>query len=224
MNLSQYSTIIFDCDGVVLDSNRIKTEAFRAAAYPYGTAAADALVAYHVANGGISRYKKFATFLEDILPEHAPNTLPGRDGPDIEQLLTSYAKVVRTGLMTCAVAFGLESLRASTPQSRWLIVSGGDQEELRQIFNERGIAPLFDGGIFGSPDSKDTILARELSAGIILEPALFLGDSLYDYQAAKRVGMDFIFLSGWSEFANWQEFTALHNVAWISYLSNLLEP
>jgi phosphoglycolate phosphatase-like HAD superfamily hydrolase len=223
MNLSQYSTIVFDCDGVVLDSNRIKTEAFRIAAQPYGTAAADALVDHHVTNGGVSRYNKFATFLEVILPEYAPNAVAGQDGPGVEQLLAVYANAVRSGLMTCAVADGLEALRASTTQARWLIVSGGDERELRQIFSERGIAQLFDGGIFGSPDSKDTILARELTAGIIHNPAIFLGDSLYDYQVAKRVGMDFIFMSGWTEFANWKEFTANHGIPSASHLVNLLK-
>ena len=74
MPLHRYLTLIFDCDGVVLDSNRVKTEAFRAAAMPWGRAAAEALVANHVANGGVSRYEKFASFLEHILPEQAPGS------------------------------------------------------------------------------------------------------------------------------------------------------
>ena len=30
-------------------------------------------------------------------------------------------------------------------------------------------------------------------------PALFIGDSQYDYRAASAAGLDFVFLSGWSE-------------------------
>ncbi|MCP9827925.1 HAD family hydrolase [Synechococcus sp. L2F] len=222
MNLLQYSSIIFDCDGVVLDSNRIKTEAFRIAAQPYGSAAADALVAHHVANGGVSRYKKFATFLELILPEHAPNAVAGQDGPDVEQLLMTYAKAVRTGLMTCAVADGLEALRASTPHARWLIVSGGDQKELRQIFAERGIAQLFDGGIFGSPDTKDQILAREIESDTITKPALFLGDSRYDYTAATAAGLDFAFVHGWTELPEWNTFVTDESIPSVAALLDLL--
>lgn len=55
-----------------------------------------------------------------------------------------------------------------------LIVSGGDQAELRDVFSQRGISEWFDGGIFGSPDSKDEILARELANGNIDQPALFV--------------------------------------------------
>lgn len=222
MNLQQYSTIIFDCDGVVLDSNQIKTEAFRSAAEPYGSIAADALVAHHVANGGVSRYKKFSTFIEAILPEYAPNAVAGKDGPNIEQLLSNYAKSVRAGLMSCAIADGLEALRAATPQARWLIISGGDEEEIRQIFAKRGIAQLFDGGIFGSPDTKDQILAREIESGTIRKPGLFLGDSHYDYTAASAANLDFVFIHGWTELPNWNRFVVNTRIRTVSKLIDLL--
>jgi phosphoglycolate phosphatase-like HAD superfamily hydrolase len=212
-----YCTIVFDCDGVVLDSNRIKTDAFRAAALPYGEAAAAELVAYHAANGGISRYVKFTRFLETIVPEYAA----GREGPSLDTLLEAYAQTVRTGLMNCAVAEGLDALRAATPGARWLIVSGGDQSELREIFAARGLAKYFDGGIFGSPDTKDTIIGRELAAGTICKPALFLGDSRYDFQASRAAGLDFVFITGWSEFAQWPDFVRRNNLSYVQSISHL---
>ena len=203
IGLSSYATLIFDCDGVVLDSNRVKTEAFHAAALPWGEGAAKALVAHHVANGGVSRYAKFAYFLDHILPNHAPGgALPGHDGPDLQALLTSYAEYVRDGLTTCAVAEGLAELRAATSNARWMIVSGGDQTELREIFAARGLTDHFDSGIFGSPDTKDAILSRELAAGTIQQPVLFLGDSRLDHKVAANYGIDFVFISAWSE---WEE-------------------
>ncbi|WP_273521644.1 HAD family hydrolase [Rhodosalinus sediminis] len=221
--VAEYATLIFDCDGVVLDSNRVKTEAFRAAALPWGTNAAEALVAHHVANGGVSRYAKFAHFIEYILPEHAPDAVPGRDGPDLQALLTTYAEHVRAGLMTCAVAERLADLRAATPAARWMIVSGGDQDELREIFAARRLAHLFDGGIFGSPDTKDDILARELASGGIARPALFFGDSKLDHEAASRAAVAFIFASAWSEFSGWRDYTDRHGVTVIRNLSTLLD-
>ncbi len=221
MTPAAYATLVFDCDGVVLDSNRLKTEAFRAAALPWGAAAAEALVAHHVANGGISRDRKFAYFLDAIVPEHAPGAVPGRDGPGLEELLSAYAQSVRAGLMSCAVAEGLEALRAATPDARWLIVSGGNQGELREIFAARELDKLFDGGIFGSPDSKDTILTRELRSGLIRRPALFLGDSRYDHEAASAAGLDFVFVSGWSEFASWQAYCATNGIEHLHRLTDL---
>lgn len=214
MNLAKYQTLVFDCDGVVLNSNKVKTEAFFKAALPYGEAAAQQLVNYHVARGGISRYKKFEWFIE--------NVVAAQEGPNLEQLLAAYATEVRHGLLTCDIAEGLTELRAKTPQANWLIVSGGDQQELREVFAERSIAELFDGGIFGSPDSKDTILARELSVGNIKPPALFLGDSRYDHVAASTAKLDFIFLHNWSEFEQWPQYCESQVITTIKSVSQLL--
>lgn len=199
--ISDYATLVFDCDGVVLDSNKVKTEAFRQAALPYGIEAAEVLVAHHISNGGVSRYKKFQYFLDEIVQ-------PGQKGPDLEMLLANYAAAVRGGLMTCAIANGLRELRSAYPDQRWLIVSGGDQAELREIFAARDLVALFDGGIFGSPDTKETILAREIESGNIQQPALFLGDSAYDHRVSHWAGLDFIFVFGWTELAGWGDYTS----------------
>lgn len=204
--LTEYCSLVFDCDGVVLNSNHVKTEAFYQAALPYGEAAAQALVDYHVANGGISRYRKFEYLLGQILG--LPNNSEALDA-----LLAHYAVLVHDGLRSCAIAPGLHELRAQLPDTNWLIVSGGDQEELREVFAVRGLAALFDGGIYGSPDAKDMILARELERGNIRMPALFLGDSRFDHKCATAVGMDFVFLSNWSEFKDWPEYFSANPVA-----------
>lgn len=192
-DLARYRTWVFDCDGVLLDSNRVKTDAFYKTAEPYGRDQALALVDYHVRNGGISRYVKFRTFLTDIVG-HAES------GPEeLQTLLDRYADLVGEGLRQCAVADGLNTLRQLTAGTRWLVVSGGDQQELRRVFADRGLAGLFDGGIFGSPDTKDEILARELGNGGIRRPAVFIGDSRYDMEASIKAGLDFIFARRWSE-------------------------
>ncbi|KAA8606649.1 HAD family hydrolase [Salipiger aestuarii] len=202
----RYETLVFDCDGVVLNSNAVKTAAFRTAVLACGcnAEAADALAAYHVAHGGVSRFAKFDHFCTEIMPRHAP----GSPIPTQDDLLASYAEAVEVGLLDCAIAPGLPDLRSATRQARWMIVSGGAQSELRYLFHRRGIDRYFDGGIFGSPDTKHEILTRELASGALRQPALFLGDSRYDHVAAQAAGLDFIFVSGWSEFADWQAYAA----------------
>ena len=219
--VSNYKTLIFDCDGVVLDSNRIKTEGFRTASLPWGINAAESLVAYHVANGGISRHRKFSYFLDKILPQHAPSAVPGIDGPGLDELLATYAKAVRNGLNTCSVAKGLEDLKSQTPKSNWCIVSGGEQSELREVFSERLLDNLFDVGIYGSPDSKDEILARLLHDKKISRPALFLGDSRYDYMVSSKFNIDFAFIHGWSDVSDWKLFVNEHNLDYFQNISCL---
>lgn len=215
-SVSNYKTLVFDCDGVILDSNRVKTRAFYNATLPYGVDAAQAMVDYHVSHGGVSRYKKFEYFLKSIVPV-------GAVGPALDELLTNYAHEVHEGLLNCEVAAGLGRLRELTPGVRWLVASGGDQRELRELFEIRDLAKLFDGGIFGSPDDKADIVAREIQYGNILPPALFIGDSRYDHIVATDNTLDFVFLSGWSEFAGWQDYCLIHGIRVLEALGNLHE-
>jgi len=209
--LTEYRSLVFDCDGVLLDSNRVKTEAFYQAALPFGESAANALVRYHVANGGVSRYRKFEYFLSEIVRHE--------DMDPLNELLSRYAERVREGLLACRVADGLGELRSALPKSNWMIVSGGDQGELREVFEARGLSDYFNGGIFGSPTDKQAILLRELNCGNLVLPALFLGDSRYDYESAMKFGLDFVFISQWTEFSGWQEYFADQPTAVVHYES-----
>lgn len=215
MNVRNYKTLVFDCDGVVLDSNSVKTQAFYNAALAYGTQAAEELRQYHTENGGISRYKKFEYFLSVIVADAST-------GPDLDGLLNSFAVDVKRGLQSCKLADGLEVLREQTQGIKWMIVSGGDQDELREVFANRGLDHYFDGGIFGSPSSKENILEHELSSGNIVTPALFIGDSRYDHVAAAGADLDFLFVRDWSEFKEYESYCSSHKLPVINALKDLL--
>lgn len=212
--LSDYQSIVFDCDGVLLRSNHIKTEAFRLSALDYGEDIAQRLVGYHVENGGISRYKKFSYLLTDILGQSA-------DEEKVTQLCQIFSGHVVDGLMKCEMTQALPKLRRQSHQSSWSVISGGDQNEVRQVLSERGIADYFDAGIFGSPDNKETIMEREMNNGNIHLPALYLGDSKYDYHVSTKYGMDFLFISHWTELDDWQGFCQKNNLFSIANLSDL---
>ncbi len=212
---SRYQTIIFDCDGVILDSNSLKTAAFREVAGAFGPEVAEALVHFHVRNAGASRYSKFAYMLEDLMAIEA-------SAERVTKLADQFARIIAASLRTCTITEGLPLLRERLPDATWMVVSGSDQTELRQLFVERQLAGYFDGGIFGSPHSKDLILAREREAGNLKMPALFIGDSRYDHEAATRAGVDFVFASGWTEFAAWREYVVTHRLPVIAAIGDLL--
>ena len=65
-NLTSYKTIIFDCDGVILNSNKVKTQAFYDLAF-------FKITKLCVNNGGISRHKKISYLLSTILPSLSIN-------------------------------------------------------------------------------------------------------------------------------------------------------
>ena len=217
IDITKYKTIVFDCDGVVLDSNVIKTEAYFRTAKTLGATdvQAQALVDYHVNLGGISRYHKFDYYIREILLQPVTETA-------IQALLDDFGKELETGLMQCDLAKGLFDLRIATANANWMILSGGDQQEIRNLFAKRKIDHMFDGGLFGSPDNKDEVLAREIANANIQLPALFLGDSKYDYEAANRAGLDFIFLSDWTEVPDWQEFCSANKIVILRNIAQLV--
>lgn len=217
--LNKYKTIVFDCDGVILDSNVVKTEAYFRTAKNLGASDSQAqdLVDYHVQLGGISRYHKFDWYLREVLNQPVTEQA-------IQVLLDEFSRELEVGLMHCTIASGLQALRDATPDAKWMILSGGDQQEIRDLFAKRDLTKHFDGGLFGSPDNKDTVLAREKANGNLQMPALFVGDSKYDYEASTNAGLEFIFVSDWTEVPDWQAFCAQHKITVLSSISQLLSP
>lgn len=215
VSLNRYDCLVFDCDGVILNSNQVKTNAFYNAALPYGESAARALVAHHIENGGISRYMKFQHFLSEIVP--------GRPGPNFEDLLESYAIAVRKGLAECEIASGLDRLKAKTSAARWMVASGGDQHELREVFERRGLAQYFDAGIYGSPTSKMTIVSEARERGVLGKHALLVGDSKYDWEVAVENQLNFVFVSAWSEMTEWPAWVQENSLTSVDGLKNLEE-
>lgn len=215
MRLNHYKSLVFDCDGVILDSNKVRAQAFYNAALPYGKQYAEALEAYHILHGGVSRYVKFEVLLRDMVG--VPVTEEA-----MKTLLHNFTTEATIGLLKCEIAPGLKALREATPNANWILVSGADQGELRSVFVQRGIAEWFDGGIFGSPLNKDQILERELASGNCRAPGLFIGDSRYDHEAAVRAGLDFIFVARWTDFEGWAQYCQEKNVPTLESVGQLL--
>jgi len=131
----------------------------------------------------------------------------------VQHLLQQFTTEATIGLLKCDIAPGLKELREATPHANWILVSGADEKELRSVFAQRGIAEWFDGGIYGSPLNKDQILGRELSRGNCNMPAIFFGDSQYDHEASTEAGLDFVFMSQWTDMKNWEGYCEEQHVA-----------
>lgn len=218
MNIQAYKTIVFDCDGVVLNSNKTKVHAYYTVAKRMGGTdeQAQALVEHHVQKGSFPRNGKIEYYLTHILRQSITPAL-------MQAYLDAFDEVLDETLMECEIAPALLALKAATPHARWMLLSGGDQAELRRLFPRRQLAHLFEAGIFGGPDQKADVLAREMSNGNLATPALFLGDSKYDHQAATGAGLDFIFLSDWTEVSDWADYCGQHQITVLKNLSQLVE-
>ena len=192
--MSNYKTFFFDCDGVILDSNKVKTAAFYDVALPFGKDIAEEFVDYHKQNGGISRFEKMKYLLEKV----------GQYSEEKwQELVDQYANIVKQKLLTAGLNKGIEAYLQSLPKdSKKYIVSGGAQSELEWVFKERNLDHYFD-GIYGSPRTKYQIIEE---IGDYAKPSLFFGDSRLDYEVARDCKMDFIFFTNLTEFKEWENY------------------
>ena len=185
MLLEEIKIIILDFDGVVIESNEIKTEAFR---YVFGRFPdhADAMMAYHEANISQSRFIKFDYLL----------MLLGRSGDEIlkKEISTSFSEYVFAKMMKASLVVGAERFLKEMKQKYPVyLASVTPAEELQRILNSRQLTHWFS-EVYGCPPWTKSnaiidILKREKSNPI---NALLIGDSAGDQRAAKQTGVPFL--------------------------------
>ncbi len=213
--MKNYSHLFFDCDGVILNSNKVKTNAFYKIAIEYGEESAKKLLNYHVKNGGISRYKKIKFFQENILKNN--------DFDIYQKLLNDYSKILKKELLNTEISNGIFKIKQFFPNSKLAIVSGSDQKELIWLFKKLKIDYIFDMGIFGSPKSKKEIFYQIFQNSSDIVSSIFLGDSKYDFEVSKIYDIDFAFITEWTEVKDWLIFTKINNIKTYSNISEFLK-
>jgi phosphoglycolate phosphatase-like HAD superfamily hydrolase len=218
LSLKEYKTIIFDFDGVIVNSNKLKARVYELTALAYGASPEQALelANYHVQFGGISRYIKLEYFLTDIVKQPATKEA-------LSSLLKAFNQQSMKLLENCEVAEKIVELKNATPNSRWMVISGSSQDELRLVLKDKNLAHLFEAGIFGSPEMKIPIAEREIIQNNIQYPVLFIGDSRYDYETADAFDFDFVFLTDWTDHKNWPEYVQNNGIFTLPKLANLLD-
>jgi len=196
INLMKYDFVIFDCDGVILDSNSLKTYAFVDSLPKEPNKYVKQLINYHKKNGGISRYKKFKYYFETI--KKSKNS-----EKEIDLAIKRFASIVKKGLIKSSFIPGVLSYikKLNTNKLQLYVVSGSDEKELKEVFDHIGILKLFN-NIFGSPTDKFNNTRKVTKKTGKNKKGIFFGDSKSDYQAAIKNNIEFIFVKGKSE---WKE-------------------
>ena len=86
-------TIIFDFDGVIVESAEIKTKAFKELFTDYPQKIEE-IVQYHLANGGISRYVKFRYIYEQILGQKLSEDTEIKLGKDFSKIVLQKIYII----------------------------------------------------------------------------------------------------------------------------------
>lgn len=178
--------LVFDCDGVLLDSVPVKTRAFARLAEPYGSEARDRFVLYHTVHGGVSRFRKFEWFFREVLDREITPEETAKWG-------RRFADYALDEVRKCDLIPGaLQTLEAWHGKLPLYVCSGAPVEELKLVLGERGLARFFD-GIYGSPPAKAELLKEIIRSqpALLPEETLMVGDSITDEDAAKIAGAQF---------------------------------
>ncbi|KJR40901.1 haloacid dehalogenase-like hydrolase [Candidatus Magnetoovum chiemensis] len=177
--------IIFDFDGVLVESAKIKTDAFRKL-FSKCTEHVDEIVNYHMKNMGISRYVKFRYFYENILKQPY-STIEG------EALSREFSSLVLDGIEKAPLVTGTEAfLEFAADKYLLFIASGTPQEELEHIVSHKKLKKYFT-EIKGSPLTKPQIIDIIITKySVSKNETLFVGDAESDLNAARNTGIHFI--------------------------------
>lgn len=185
--LSDYAVLIFDCDGVILDSNTLKVQAMQEAIAHAGFSSDHAARCgqYFADNFGRSRFHHIQYFVDTLLP-----VLQADKAQVYDAILTHYANACKSLYLQAPLTDGVLAVLEGCTQDKY-IASGSDQEELRWVLAQRGLNTFFK-AIYGAPTKKAQIVGdilQQYPKGI---KSLMLGDAVSDFEAAQHNQIDFL--------------------------------
>ena len=187
MNLHGLDAIIFDFDGVLVESVDIKRQAFAALYADHGEKVVAQVENYHLRHGGVSRFDKFRYFQTELL---GGSPLDDREVSDLAGLFSKLVvdRVVAAPMVTGAQEF-LDDCRGRVPL---FIVSGTPTSELDEILKRRSLRQYFE-GIRGSPGTKtEHIFELLLEHGIDASRCVMIGDAIADHDGATSNYVKFL--------------------------------
>tara|TARA_Y100000590_G_scaffold292814_1_gene329742 strand:+ start:59318 stop:59944 length:627 start_codon:yes stop_codon:yes gene_type:complete len=180
--------IIFDFDGVIVESVKIKTDAFATLYLKYGDDIINSVIEHHQSNGGMSRFEKIKLYHETFLNKSVSNE-------ELKILANKFSELVVKKVIAAPYVKGaLEYISSHYNKCSLFISTGTPTHEIKQILHGRRIDHYFT-EVFGSPEEKTYHVNNiKLNYGMKPNDLLFFGDSLTDLDAAKQAGIPFILI------------------------------
>ena len=184
---------MLDFDGVLVDSNVIKDNAFKQvfAAYPEHL---DEIMAYQRQTAAI-RFEKFRYIYTSILKKTYSTGIE-------QELAKRFSAYCIKEIIACPWIEGaLKFLRYWHGKVPMYLVSINPAEDLDQILRGRGIKELFKRVYTVTSDKSKALREILKMEDTQAADAVFIGDSLSDYDSAQRAGVPFVACRGNDSFA-----------------------
>lgn len=184
----QYDLVIFDCDGVLIDSNLLKCEAFGKSVSEYPDNIVESFIEHCKKTFGVSRYVKFKEFFNQFAIEPFDET-------KYQLFLKRYANLCKELYYEADLTPSVERVLFLLKDAgfKLFVASGSDEKELINVFKNRNLISYFN-KIYGSPKKKMDCVSEILDNNPGLK-AVFIGDALSDLRVSKGHNIDFIYMS-----------------------------
>jgi phosphoglycolate phosphatase-like HAD superfamily hydrolase len=186
---NEYDLIIFDCDGVILDSNQLKIDAMKNALIDAGCSndEVNECSEFFASNFGKSRFYHIDYFIENFID------MGGKDDDKTRDiLLESFSTQCCELYLQASEADGVSTVLKRSNAIK-CVASGSEQNELQKIFLQRELSQYFT-LILGSP-TKKVDLVRNILSETSYSRAVMIGDAVSDLEASKSNNIDFIYYS-----------------------------
>jgi len=183
--MNSIKLLILDFDGVIIESNDVKTNAFHHV-FSRFPKYADEMMAFHYSNMSMSRFDKFNHLLK-LMGKNEDSLL----NTDIAK---EFSKYVLKEMMLVPLVKGAESfLQLVTSKLPVYLASVTPAEELDLILKKRGLDHWFINSYgcppWNKPQAIQDILNKRKTKS---KDALLIGDSAGDQRAAIATGVNFL--------------------------------
>ena len=184
----RYELVIFDWDGTLMDSEARIVEAIQYAARAAGLPVLDDKTSASIIGLSLTRA------IEQLYPQATPEQM--------EKMAQAYSRYFLHEAQTPMQPFeGAEALLKALKDKgvKLAIATGKSRRGLDQILPESGLAPYFD--VTRTPveaaSKPDPLMLQQIleETGVPVDKALMVGDTTFDMEMARNIGMDRVAVS-----------------------------
>lgn len=176
----------FDFDGVILDSNSIKEEAFIRLFQDRSEEFKTRIREFHRMNRALTRHENIATWLA------WEQELVSADM--VDQYLLQFGQEVSRGYELAQTISGVEDFlgKAGDFAHSLHVVSAGNPDEIQAALLARALHSHFHSISGGGKKKADILLSLTKESGLEPETLVFFGDAISDYEAAQVARVRFV--------------------------------
>tara|TARA_E500000178_G_C16880659_1_gene688816 strand:- start:466 stop:1083 length:618 start_codon:yes stop_codon:yes gene_type:complete len=179
-------TILWDFDGVILDSMQIKGDGFVELFKNYNSKEVQILEKYHFANGGVSRFDKIKYFYNQVLKEEISEE-------KVIKLANTFSNIIKSKIYDKKklINDSIKFIEKNSIKYNFHIISGSEHIELIRLCKYLEIDKYFI-SINGSPTKKEVLVKTVIKDfSYNKNEVILIGDAMTDYDAAKKNDIGF---------------------------------